>query len=70
MADAFQVVVNENGGAPSQLLSDNGKEFLNRDFQAIVKRDDIFHMTAEPGDHNALGVVDRLSKTLKDIMYK
>ena len=47
-------------------ITDSGKEFLNRDVQDLFKQLKIRHATVEVGDHNALDIIDRFSRTIKD----
>ena len=52
------------------IITDSGKKFLNRDVQDLFKQLKIRHATVEVGDHNALGVIDRFSRTLKEQIFK
>jgi hypothetical protein len=51
-------------------MSDNGSEFVGRDFQDMLEKRGIVHQTALVGDHHALGIVDRMTLTLKNYLYK
>lgn len=66
-AAAFRTVLSE--ARPDCVLSDSGNEFLG-EFQNVLKTNNIAHETVVLGDHHALGIIDRLTRTLKDIMYK
>jgi len=55
---------------PQSVISDNGNEFLGKEFQALLKSKDINHQTAVLGNHSALGIVDRMTLTLKTMLYK
>ena len=52
------------------IISDSGNEFLNTPVQELLKKYKIKHDTVEIGDHNALGLIDRLSRTIKEIIFK
>ena len=52
------------------ILSDSGNEFLNQPVQSLFKDLKMKHDTVEIGDHHALGIIDRLSRTIKEIIYK
>ena len=52
------------------IISDSGNEFLNKPVQDLFKELKIKHGTVEIGDHNALGLIDRLSRTIKEIIFK
>ena len=52
------------------IITDSGKEFLNRDVQYLFKQLKIRHATVAVGDHNALDVIDRFSGTIKEQIFK
>ena len=52
------------------IVTDSGSEFLNRPVQDLLKELKIEHRTVEVGDHRALGLIDRLSRTIKEIIFK
>lgn len=52
------------------IISDSGNEFLNKPVQELFKELNIKHDTVEIGDHNALGLIDRLSRTIKETIFK
>ena len=52
------------------IITDSGNEFLNDSVQELLKKLKIKHDTVEIGDHNALGLIDRLSRTIKEIIFK
>jgi transposase InsO family protein len=41
------------------IQSDNGSEFLNKAFQALLKSFKVQHTTAQVGDHNRQGIIER-----------
>ena len=55
---------------PSLLQSDNGSEFVGAAFQKMLKEHNVIHKTCLVGDHKFLGIVDRFTLTLKNIIYK
>ena len=55
---------------PELLTSDNGSEFVGKQFQDMLEEKGIAHRTTTIDDHHALGVIDRLTRTLKNIIYK
>jgi hypothetical protein len=67
--DAFKKVINKEG-SPELLISDNGSEFISTIFQNYLKEKKIFHQTNEPQYHPTLGIVDRLSRTIKEKIFK
>src|ERR1700751_1136589 len=67
--DAFKEVT-EDEGVPRVLLSDNGHEFDNRSMNAYLKENNVTHVTNEPQYHPTLGIIDRLSRTIKEKIYK
>ena len=52
------------------IVTDSGSEFLNRPVQDLLRDLKIEHHTVEVGDHKALGIIDRLSRTIKEIIFK
>lgn len=52
------------------LVTDSGNEFLNKPVQELLKKFKVEHRTVEVGDHNALGIIDRLSRTVKEMIFK
>jgi len=51
--------ITEKHGTPFVLISDNGSEFINRQFQQYLKDNNIMHQTSEPQYHKTLGLIDR-----------
>lgn len=68
--EAFQSVVKSVGETPRQLITDNGSEFTNRNFQDYIEKSNVFHFMSEPGYHPTLGIIDRLSRTIKEKIFK
>ena len=67
--DAFEAVLAEahhRGQDVKRLQTDNGSEFLNRSFQALLKKHNIEHTTGAPGDHRATGIIERFNGTLRN----
>ena len=65
---AFKAFVEEarkNGQDIVRLESDNGSEFVNRAFQAYLKKEGIAHTTANPGDHRKQGIIERFNQSLR-----
>ena len=55
---------------PRTIMSDNGLEFNNLMVKEVFSAHSIEHQMNEVGDHNALGIVDRISRTLREILQK
>jgi hypothetical protein len=69
--DAFKLFTKQNIKHPlSVLISDNGSEFINNEFQKNLNQLKIQHQTAEPGYHPTLGVVDAFSKNVKNALFR
>lgn len=66
--EAFKLYVDDNG-FPRELISDNGKEFVNNNFQEYVKGK-VYHKLVEPNYHKTLGIVDPLCRTLKEKLFR
>lgn len=50
---------------PTNLTSDNGKEFKNNILQSYLKDNGINQYFADPGDHNRLGIIERFNRTIR-----
>lgn len=68
VTEAFNKMV--DGSKPEKILSDNGSEFINKEFVANAKSKNIELSNAQVGDHHALGIIDRLTRTLKEMTHK
>ena len=55
---------------PTNLTTDNGKEFIGNEFQVVLKDHDVKHWTHEPGSHNTLGIIERFNRTLRQLIRK
>ena len=66
---AFKKIIEENG-KPEKLITDNGSEFTNREFQKLLAESKIFHETNDPQYHPTLGLIDRLCRTIKEKIFK
>ena len=64
---AFEKILRQ-GRTPRRLQTDDGKEFYNNTFQALMKRKDIDHFSTS-GDTKA-SVIERFNRTLKQRMYR
>lgn len=54
---------------PERISSDDGPEFKGA-VSALLKSQKIEHRTTAVGDHRVLGVIDRMSKTIKNMVYR
>lgn len=59
---AFISIIRDEDAKPEKLITDNGSEFTNKEFQKFLKDNSIIHPT--------LGIVDRLSRTIKEKIFK
>ena len=64
---AFEKIL-KHGRTPRRLQTDDGKEFYNKTFQALMKQRDIVHFSTS-GDTKA-SVVERFNRTLKERLYR
>lgn len=69
ITEAFEKILLEMPN-PHVLLTDNGSEFISDTFNKMLNKYDIFHETALVGDHHALGIIDALTKNIKNRIYK
>ena len=68
--EALRSIIEATSPSIGTIISDNGTEFLNKYVQELLNRFNINHETNEVGDHNALGVVDRFSRTFRERMER
>ena len=59
----------DKGRIPSKLQTDQGKEFLNRPFKALMEQYGINHFTTT-SDEVKCAVVERLNRTLREKIYR
>ena len=67
VTDAFAKIL-KVGRKPINLQTDDGKEFYNKTFQALMKKKNIHHFSTS-GDTKA-SVVERFNRTLKQRLYR
>ena len=67
LIDAFKQIL-KNGRKPHLLQTDKGTEFLNRNFQNLLKREKIRFFTTQ--NETKASVVERFNRTLKTKMWK
>ena len=66
---AFEKILKRSQGRqPQNLQTDDGKEFYNKHFQALMKGKSIHHFSTR-GDSKA-SVVERFNRTLKERLYR
>jgi hypothetical protein len=68
VADAFEDIF--KSGTPRKLVTDNGGEFNNGTFAALMKRHQITHINTSPYNPKANGMIERFNKTLKSKIQK
>lgn len=68
VTEAFNKMVESE--KPQTITSDNGSEFINKEFQANASEKNIELVNVQVGDHHALGIIDRLTRTLKEMTHK
>ena len=57
-------------GYPFIITSDSDSTFLSDECQTYFEKHNINHLTVPVGDHAALGLIDRVARTLKTILNK
>ena len=69
--EGFEAIMGRLDKSQVQLLiTDSGSEFLNQPVQNLLRKLKIEHRTVEVGDHFALGIIDRLSRTMKEMIFQ
>lgn len=64
--DAFKDILKELPEDMDRIESDNGSEFINKQFQKMIDDEEIIHLTFDAENHRALGVVERFNGTLRE----
>ena len=67
---AFKAFLNDVNNKVANLTTDNGSEFISREFKKLVKENNINHFTADVGDHNKMGMIERFNRTIKALISK
>ena len=67
---ALQSIFTKYKVKPSTISSDNDSSFLGGQFQTLLNKNNIYHITNIKNDHYSLGIVDRFARTIKTIMSK
>ena len=65
--NGFQSILN-TGRSPEKLQTDKGTEFLNRNFQSLLKENSIYFYTTN--SELKASVVEHFNRTLKTCMWK
>jgi hypothetical protein len=68
VCDAFESVLKSSNRKPFRVQTDKGTEFLNKDFQKLLKKNDIHFFTTNT--ETKCCVVERFNRTLKEKMFK
>ena len=55
---------------PLKIICDNGSEFISKEFKHLIKQFNVQITYAEVNDHHKLGIIDRLSRTLREKINK
>lgn len=55
---------------PQAIISDNESGWKSKIIQKLLTENEVTHDMVEPGDHKALGVIDRAVQTIKNAIYK
>ncbi len=68
VTEAFKSILDDNGEAPKRLWCDQGKEFYNKTFEALMKKHKI-QLYSTYSEFKA-SPVERFNRTLKTLMWK
>ena len=55
-------------GLPSQVVTDNGPQFVSEEFAAVMKQNGIKHIRCAPYHPSSNGAVERFVQTLKRVL--
>lgn len=65
---AFNRIISKE--KPKVVTSDSGSEFTNNQFKQNADNKNVKLQTVQVGDHQSLGIIDRLTRTLKEMTFK
>ena len=68
LVEAFNAVILASGRNPEKIMTDQGTEFFNRHFQALMKENDI--VLYNTYNETKASIVERLIRTLKTRMWR
>ena len=68
-AEAFELILKRAGANPDSVYHDKGNEFKGK-FDKLCKSENITSLQNDLGDHQALGVIDRFSRTIKSMIQR
>ena len=68
ICEAFKKIFND-GRYPTYIRTDQGKEFLNKNFKQFLKKYGVYHFTSTNKDIKC-AIVERFNRTLKTRMHK
>ena len=51
-------------------MGDSGKEWLNKDFEELMKQNDIYFYHVDPKDNHTLGIINIFCKTIRSMINK
>jgi hypothetical protein len=55
---------------PTVVISDNEAAFSSAEIQKLFDKEEVISNMVPKGDHKALGVIDRVTRTIKEALYK
>ncbi|KAI5149383.1 hypothetical protein ENBRE01_0871 [Enteropsectra breve] len=70
VAFLIKSLIIDKHGAPRQILTDNGLEFVNKEFSSLLTKYGIQHRTNSPGHHETMGAVERANQSLFNKLKK
>jgi len=60
----------EMGRAPSTVRSDNGSEFISKQFQAVLAENGVKHILSETYAPTQNAIIERFNRTIKTMVYR
>lgn len=55
---------------PDTITTDQGKEYTNQKFNELMKENNIKHVKVDVKQHSSLGIVDRVCRTIRNLINK
>jgi hypothetical protein len=57
-------------GIPNTIISDNGPQFIGKEYQELIRKHSITHITSSPHHSQSHGFIERMVRTMKTLFHK
>ena len=57
-------------GYPNRIISDNGPQFIGQEYQVMIRKYGIAHVTSSPHHPKSHGFIERMVRSVKGLFTK